>query len=227
MFSNQRRLRAFFGLAPSILARLLALLVVALPGSKVWAADQRALLALSVNGIDCGTVLAVVRLSDVLLPVDDLTRAGLNLSSAKRETIGNTSFVSLAALAPAFSYVFDQKKLSVAVTASAASFKPTSVDLANGGPSDMVFRSDPAAFFNYSATTSNLDSVSGFFEGGITVDHLLFYSGLLLVDTSSLVRGLTNITWDDPTNLRRFIVGGYGAGGASPWRRPLHRRPHV
>ena len=201
--------KAGCGLRPTrrrIFACALMLLVVALPGARVWAADQRAFLALSVNGIDCGTVMAVIRHSDVLLPVDDLTRAGLNLSSARRETIGNGSFVSLASLAPAFRYELDQKNVSIAVTASAGSFKPTNLDLATGQPPGMVFKSDTTGFVNYSLTTTNLDSVSGFFEGGVTFHRLLFYSGLLL-DNSSLVRGLTNIVWDDPANLRRLTLG--------------------
>lgn len=181
-------------------------LAVVISGREAWAADQRAFLALSVNSIDCGTVMAVVRPRDVLLPLDDLKKAGLNLSSAKRETIGSEIFVSLASLAPDFRYQFDQKSLSISVTASAGSFKPNNIDIAHGAPPDMEFRSDPAGFMNYSVTTANFNSVSGFFEGGATVDHLLFYSGLLF-DMSNLVRGLTNMVWDDRVDLRRLTLG--------------------
>jgi outer membrane usher protein len=171
-----------------------------------WAGDPRAFLSLSVNGIDCGTVIAVVRSADVLLPTDDLKKAGLSLSGAKSETIGSDSFVSLASLAPDFHYEFDQRSLSIKVTASASSFRSTNLDLALGAPAGLEFRSDPAAFLNYSLTTANFNSVSGFFEGGVTVDHLLLYSGLSL-EMSNLVRGLTNLVWDDRVNLRRLTLG--------------------
>lgn len=186
-------------------ASAMMFLAVTISGPGAWA-DQRAFLTLTVNGIDCGTVIAVVRPSDVLLPLDDLKKAGLSLSAAKRETIGNDTFVSLASLAPAFRYVLDQQSLSVSVTASASNFRPTNVDVALGAPPDLEFKSDPAGFANYSVTTANFNSVSGFFESGVTIDHLLFYSGLLF-NMSNLVRGLTNVVWDDRANLRRLTLG--------------------
>lgn len=178
-----------------------------LEGACARAAEQRALLTLSVNGIDCGTVMAIIRPSDVLLPVDDLKAAGLKLAGVKSEKIGPDKFVSLRDLAPAFTYHFDRKNLSIAVNASASSFKPATLDLALQPPKDMIFESDPAGFVNYSLTTSNFDSLTGFFEGGISFDRLLFYSGMYLNDTSSLVRGLTNVVWDDPGGMRRFTLG--------------------
>jgi outer membrane usher protein len=202
----QCRSRHAIGSSATVLASALVFFIMAVSGSGAWADDQRAFLALSVNSIDCGTVMAVLRPHDVLLAVKDLEKAGLNVSSAKRETFGSESFVSLAALAPDFRYEFDQKNLSVSVTASAGSFKSSSLDIALGAPPDMEFRSDPAGFMNYSVTTANFNSVSGFFESGVTIDHLLFYSGLSL-DMSNLVRGLTNVVWDDRVNLRRLTLG--------------------
>src|SRR5579864_3979425 len=58
-------------------------LTAAISGPGAWAGDARAFLSLSVNGIDCGIVIAVVRSADVLLPSDDLKKAGLSLSGAK------------------------------------------------------------------------------------------------------------------------------------------------
>ena len=202
-----QRVRRFANRSSAIsLAGALLFLVGASSGPCAWAGDPRAFLALSVNGIDCGTVIAVVRSADVLLPLDDLKKAGLSLSAAKTETIGGDSFVSLASLAPDFHYDFDQRSLSIKVTASATSFKSTDMDLALGAPPDLEFKSDPAGFLNYSLTTTNFNSLSGFFEGGVTVDHLLFYSGLTL-QMSNLVRGLTNVVWDDRVNLRRLTLG--------------------
>ena len=152
-------------------------------------------------------MVAVVRDSDVLLQVDDLKAAGLKLTGGKFEKIGADRFVSLSSLAPAFTYHFDPKNLSIAVNASAASFKAAALDLALKPPKDMVFESDPAGFLNYSLTATNFDSLSGFFESGISVNRFLFYSGLYLSDTSTLIRGLTNVVWDDPTGMRRFTLG--------------------
>lgn len=174
---------------------------------KAWADDQRAFLDLSVNSINCGTVVAIVRSSDLLLETDDLRKAGLTLSAAKTETIGGRTYISLASLAPAFRYSFDKSNLSVTVTASAASFKQTDLDVALRPPAGMVFASDPAGFLNYSVTTGNFDSVSGFFESGLTLDHWLLYSGLSLVDNSTLYRGLSDVIYDDPDNMRRLTIG--------------------
>jgi outer membrane usher protein len=202
----QRRSRVSTGSSAIRFASALAFLLLAISGPAAWAADQRAFLTLSVNGVDCGTVMSVLRKSDVLLPLDDLKKAGLSISGGQSETIGTDTFISLASLAPAFRYEFDQKNLTISVTASVSSFRPTNLDIALGAPPDMEFRSDPGGFFNYSVTTTNFDSVSGFFESGVTIDHLLFYSGLSLT-MSDLVRGLTNVVRDDRLNLRRLTVG--------------------
>jgi hypothetical protein len=74
-----------------IFAGAVLLITAAFSRPVAWAGDPRAFLSLSVNGIDCGTVIAVVRSADVLLPTDDLKKAGLSLSGAKSETTGRRS----------------------------------------------------------------------------------------------------------------------------------------
>jgi outer membrane usher protein len=169
--------------------------------------DQRALLELRVNGIHVGVVLVVIRSSDVLIRPEDLEKAGMLLSSGRRETIAGESFLSLASLIPAAKYQIDPKNLSIDVIASAALFKQSNLNIAGGGrPADLVFESAPAGFVNYSLMANDFDSVGTFFEGGVSVNELLLYSSVSL-NNSSLMRGLTNATWDDPDNMRRIILG--------------------
>ena len=68
-------------------------------------------------------------------------------------------------------------------------------------------------------TLNDLTAWSGFFEGGFSYKGGLFYSGLSAT-ASQLTRGLTNYTYDDRSQLRRYVVGDSFVSSGSLAARP-------
>ena len=175
-------------------------------GAEAKSRAQHAIFTLNLNGIDSGEVEIVIEPKDVLIRAQDLAKTRLRWTRGKTRTIDGGNFISLRSLAPDIVYKLDEKNLTLSLTATPGLFHPTDLNLFVGAPEDMVFRSSPSGFFNYSVTDTYPTTVRGFFEGGLEFDRFLLYSGLLL-NSEPLVRGLTNLTWDDPANLRRLILG--------------------
>jgi outer membrane usher protein len=168
--------------------------------------DQRALLSLSVNNVLHGETSVVLHDKDVMVKIDDLKNAGLRGFAGTRVTIKGQRMVSLASLAPAVTFEFDDRDLELKLVATTALLAPTELSFGTSRPADLEFRRDTSGFLNYSMTLSNLTTWGGFFEGGFSYKGGLFYSGLSATATS-VTRGLSNYTYDDRTDLRRYIVG--------------------
>jgi outer membrane usher protein len=168
--------------------------------------DQRALLSLSVNNALHGETSVVLRGKDVMVRVDDLKNAGLRGFVGTRMTIKGQGMVSLASLAPAITFEFDDRELTLKLVATTALLAPSELSFGTGRPADLEFRRDTSGFVNYSMTLSNFTTWGGFFEGGFSYKGGLLYSGLSATATS-VTRGLSNYTYDDRTDLRRYVVG--------------------
>jgi hypothetical protein len=78
--------------------------------------DQQALLSLSVNNAMHGETSVVLRGKDVMIRIEDLKSAGLRGFAGTRVTIKGQSMVSLASLAPAIIFEFDDRNLTCSVT---------------------------------------------------------------------------------------------------------------
>src|SRR2546426_8878459 len=70
--------------------------------------DLRAVLALRVNLRDQGEIRVLLREGEVLARMADLEQAGLQGVAGQREVVAGESYVSLASLAPALTYVLDE-----------------------------------------------------------------------------------------------------------------------
>src|SRR5205823_12929713 len=75
--------------------------------------DQQAQLDLFVNGDRKDTALVVLRDADILVPVEDLQRAGLTSVTGAHVRVAGREMVSLRSLAPAIEYSFDERALAV------------------------------------------------------------------------------------------------------------------
>ena len=75
--------------------------------------EQQAQLDLFVNGDQKDTALVVLRGADILVPVEDLQRAGLTSVPGTRVRISGRDMVSLQSLAPSVEYSFDERALAV------------------------------------------------------------------------------------------------------------------
>lgn len=171
--------------------------------------DPRAVLSLGVNGVPKGDIVVYLTGADVLAPVADLQTAGLKGFAGRRETVGKGLFVSLASLAPGVAYEVDVTQAALRITAQPDYFATTVVDLQGvKPPAGIRYSRNTSLFINYSFDVNNLKQFSSFNEAGLSL------AGKYLLDTTlfstlggRLVRGLTNLTFDDRPNLRRWSLG--------------------
>ncbi|HEX2186269.1 MAG TPA: hypothetical protein VHN78_12270, partial [Chloroflexota bacterium] len=109
------------------------------PLRALAAQNQRAILALSVNLMDKGELLVMLREGDVLARISDLERAGLQGLTGQREVFGGEPYVSLASLAPAVTYVVDETTLTLRLTVSPALLLPTVLNLRPDRPPGITY----------------------------------------------------------------------------------------
>lgn len=187
------------------LARL-AVLIVWLAGPRVASAqDERAFFDLSVNGGDKGQVLAVMRPADTLVPVKTLTEAGIHTPAGTREEIGGESYVSLSSLAPLVTFVLDDRDLHLALTVDPSLLEHIVRDLQAGIPEGIEHRRATSGFVNYSVSAGS-GSYELFTESALSAAGGLFSTTASLTDRGT-TRGLTSLTLDDRTRIRRWILG--------------------
>ncbi|MBK1986618.1 hypothetical protein A0J48_003525 [Sphaerospermopsis aphanizomenoides BCCUSP55] len=173
--------------------------------------DQKAILELTVNQIAQGEVFVILREKDILIRRLDLEKVGLKGFSGVQETIKNEIYVSLASLTSGLSYNFDEKALTLQITAQPDLLGTTSLHLGNKPPSNIVSSKDTSAFLNYAFNIpldgEKLNNYTFFGESGLSVNGNLLYSSCSRKTDGDVVRGLTNFTLDNPKNLQRWVFG--------------------
>jgi outer membrane usher protein len=181
--------------------------------------DKPAFLNMTVNKIDIGDVLVVLRGDDVLVKVSDLESSGLHAPEGKREKQGDDLLVSLRSLSPQIAFASDERSLSLAIVADPALFGGTVVDLRAKRPAGIIYDSAPSMFVNYSISLDKFQGRSqlgwnGFSEAGVSVrGHLLYASGQRSVVDGSWDRLLTNLTFDLRDRLTSIVLGDTSATG--------------
>jgi outer membrane usher protein len=164
-------------------------------------------LQLRVNQVDHGEILVLVRETEVLIPEDDLRKAGLRSIGGRRQTEKGQEYVVLSSLAPKVEYSLDLEGLSLHLTTDPELLDKTTLKLKTVAPPGMTYRSSPSAFLNYSFNLADFDAPSLFTEGGLSLDGKLLHSDLALTPDGRFVRGLSNFTWNQPDDLITFIAG--------------------
>jgi len=172
------------------------------------AGDQQAQLDLFVNGDQKQTALVVVRGPDILVPVEDLQRAGLTSVGGSRVRVGGVEMVSLRSLAPSVEYAFDEAALAVRLKVSPSLLGNSVIDLRSmSRPQNMTLHRDASAFANYSLQLDGTGGLGAFAEAGASYNGGLLYSGASRLSDGRIVRGLSNVTYDEPDKLRRWMLG--------------------
>jgi outer membrane usher protein len=185
--------------------------------SESSAAGKRVSLALFVNGVDKGVIIAVLRKPEILVLVDDLKSAGLEAVDGEHVIMDGKYYVPLSSLAPKITYTFDEKEIALRITADPTLLGTTTINVGGTNtPPGMTYLKSPGVFFNYAFNAMDVNSHSLltdfnnnslFTEGGISIDGNLLYSSLSLNTQNQFVRGLTNLTIDNPSQLTRLMVG--------------------
>ncbi len=178
---------------------------------------QYAPLALFVNETENDTVTVMIRDADILVLREDLEKAGLRrVPRVADETVQGKTYVSLARLGPVLHFAFDESALTLRITAPAQYFATTSIDLHSTAPPGTVQYKDVGIFLNYAPRLINLRTPAASGEAGLSLDGHLLFSSVTVTPTQGVVRGLTNLTVDEPASLRRWVFGDstVSSGGA-------------
>jgi outer membrane usher protein len=194
-----------------LLAAVVLSLALSAPSGKALAQTPvemvRAILQLSVNDVDRGEVVALLRGRDALVRVVDLEGAGLRGIAGRRETVGNETYVSLASLAPSVTYELDERALTLRLTARPTALQATIQDFQFGAPGQLVYTDDTAAFLNSSVSGIDFERWTWTGEGGLSVRNMLLYGTAFRDEDGIFSRGLTSFTVDDRERLLRWLVG--------------------
>jgi outer membrane usher protein len=178
-----------------------------------------AFLHATVNQVDIGDVLVILRGDDVAVKVGDLESSGMRVEGGMREKRGEDLLVSLRSLAPQVAFVSDERSLSLTITADSKLFGAAVLDLRAKRPEGIIYDSAPSLFVNYRAGLTNLQSGNGlgwngFAESGLSIrGHLLYASGQRSEFDGSWERLATNLTLDWRDRLTSIIFGDMNAAG--------------
>jgi outer membrane usher protein len=182
--------------------------------------DRPAFLHATINQVDIGDVFVILRKNDVSIKVSDLEKSGMRVEGGRREKQGEDFLVSLQSLAPKLVFVFDERGLSLTITADVALFGGAVLDLRAKRPEGIIYDSAPSLFVNYLVTRTDLQrdvqgsdkaswkGFSGFAESGLSVrGHLLYTSGQLNESDGSWARRFTYLSLDWRDRLTSIILG--------------------
>jgi outer membrane usher protein len=168
---------------------------------------QQAILQWTVNQIERGEVVVLLRGSDVLVRVTDLERAGIRGFVGRRESYIGELYVSLASLAPVVGYELDERALVLRVTAAPSLLSTHVQDFLQARPEGLIYTDDTSAFLNTSLTGIDFDRFIWTGEGGLSIRNTLLYGTAFRDEDGVFSRGLTNFTVDDRARLVRYVVG--------------------
>ena len=190
-----------------IYALIVALAVpssIAVAWAKAASADLRTFVTLHVNTIDQGETVAVVRGSDVLIPIAVLESAGVHGLKGKREKIRGQEYVSLASLSPDVTFAFNIDSLALDVTVKPLHLGSVSLNLANNRPAHIEYSTGSSSYLNYALTDASGGLESAFFDGGIGHGQDSFHYSFTAQSAHALRRGLIYYQMDDrETTVRR------------------------
>lgn len=158
-------------------------------------------------------MLAILRHGDVLIPASELKRAGMSALNYQVVLVDGQEYVALSQLAPSITYTFDERNLALRVVAQSQHFDGTFVDMQSNRPPGVSSSKNTSAFFNYAFDLQDFKHLSEFSELGVSSRGNLYYTGFAFQPNGRLVRGLSNITFDNPARLKRWIVGDTFASG--------------
>lgn len=184
--------------------------ISATPAQAAAPADVRTFVTLHINTVDDGETVAILRGSDVLVPISAFEQAGVHGLEGARETIHNEIYVSLMSLAPDVTFKLDPDSLSLDVTISAKHFGGTSQSLTRARPRNIDYTSTSSAYTNYAVTDAGGAS-NGYFETGISHGQDSFHFSFTASSDSAVRRGLIYDEMDDRLAEVRKVAGDFDA----------------
>jgi outer membrane usher protein len=182
-------------------------------------ADAVIMCSFVVNEQPHGEVLVAFSEEDVWIEPAGLTRAGLQWTGVLDKIIDGESLVSLSSVHPALTFEFDERNVTLRISAPAAAFAAQTIQFASA-PLEPVLRPRHNSFFvNYAATFADGHRPIYAGEIGLRAAGGLLRSTLARGVNGALTRGATTVAVDDEMRLVRWEAGdavlSSGASGAT------------
>jgi outer membrane usher protein len=175
---------------------------------------QIVFLDLSINTVEKGQISAILQGEDILLEAKDLETVGISIEGiGKAQTIEGKKYISLSSLAPAIVYQFDVNLLKLALTSSSDRLTEVNVrDLYSRNilPADTIFTHDNSAYINYAVNynrVQGIDNFTAFTELGYSFGNSLANTTITRDAKGNVIRGISNVTYDDNKSLDRWTFG--------------------
>jgi outer membrane usher protein len=175
---------------------------------------QSVLLDLSINQIQKGQILAILKGDEILVKPQDLESVGVSTANiGTTEIIEGEKYLSLSSLAPEIVYQFDVNLLRLALTSSADRLTNVSVReiySRNQLPPGTVFTKDNSGYINYALNynrVQGIDNFTAFSELGYSFANNLASTTLTRDSKGNVTRGISSITVDDNKSLERWTFG--------------------
>jgi outer membrane usher protein len=171
--------------------------------------DGRAPLEIVLNGEPRGVWIVRLAAGDLWVPRRELLAARVKLpAGARREGSPPDERVSLASLGADVAFAVDLDLLLARIDFRPALLAERRLDLAADlRPPGLELRSDLSAFANYAATVATPGTLALSTEAGVSREGAVLSTQASLLTSGALVRGLTNLTLDDPRRLLRWTLG--------------------
>src|SRR4029079_5488665 len=97
--------------------------------------------------------------------------------------------------------------LSLRIVAAPHYFTGTVINLRSNGPSDLVQHKDAGIFFHYAPRLVDFRSFAATAEAGASVAGQLLFSSASYDPFNGTIRDLSNLTLDEPAQMRRWVIG--------------------
>ena len=166
-----------------------------------------AVLTLTVNAAPGGELLVLLDGDEVWADADGLARAGLVRLDGERTDSGGRTFIRLSSIHPRPSVTVDPIALTLTITADPSLFPGTRLALAGQRPAGIAYHRATSAFVNYGVSGGSEADASLGLESGVTIGPALLTASAFFAAGRPSTRGLTSMTIDERTSLRRWVVG--------------------
>lgn len=198
------------------------LIIIAPFVSSIVRADDTIIATVILNQQDGGEYYVIkADDGDFLVRSDDLNSMGLSVYSGRTEEIDGERYVSLRSVG-GIEYVFDEKALSLNITAPPSMFPSEIIDFTPQRQRNVEFPKDSSAFLNYSVDYLGADNnkrrnLGVTNELGVRIGDFLAYSDSFYTYNNTnnrFVRLMSNVTYDRRNDLARLIFGDFYASSS-------------
>jgi outer membrane usher protein len=198
----------------AISAALALLAFGAAPASPSAGQDApRIIVELRLNGHLEGDAFVIRADGRLWLRHSRLTGLGVTRAGGEHRDFNGETYVALDSLAPNVTFVLDEEKLELRLTATAEMFEPSRVVLQNSRPAGIEYSRGTGMYLNYGASyvygqgAAQPSSSTATLEAGLSIKGSLASTSYTRTPEGNVIRGISSLTIDVTGPMIRTVVG--------------------